>query len=67
LAQLPLIFDPSGEYFSKPGIYADLCMPTVLGTVAISAFIDSYMITKRTSMEANPNKNNKIEKNYFYS
>jgi cell volume regulation protein A len=47
MAQLPIIFDPSGNYFPNPGIYADLCMPIVLGTVAFSSFIGSYMIKKR--------------------
>jgi cell volume regulation protein A len=48
MAQLPLIFDPEGTYFSKPEIYANLSMPIVLGTVAFSAFLGSHMIEKRT-------------------
>ena len=27
MAQLPLIFDPTGLYFVNAGIYPDICMP----------------------------------------
>ena len=37
MSQLPLIFDPNRQYFLKPEIYPDLCMPIVLGTVLFAA------------------------------
>jgi cell volume regulation protein A len=46
MAQLPLIFDPAGRFFADTTIYANLCMPIVLGTVVFSSFIGSYMIRK---------------------
>ncbi len=55
MAQLPLIYDPEGAIFPNPSIYADLCMPIVLCTVAFSAFIGSHMIKNRTGMKKNVN------------
>jgi cell volume regulation protein A len=60
MAQLPMIFDPAGEYFPNTGIYADICLPIVLGSVAYSAFIGSYMIKKKI-LRKNP-ENTIIEK-----
>ena len=37
MSQLPLIFDPNKEYFLDPGIYPNLVMPIVLGTVLFAA------------------------------
>ncbi|MBD3204735.1 hypothetical protein GF319_00150 [Candidatus Bathyarchaeota archaeon] len=39
MSQLPEIFDPTGEFFLTPGIYPDLCMPIVLGTIIFSGLI----------------------------
>jgi hypothetical protein len=52
MTQLPLIFDPDGVFFSDPGIYADLCMPIVLGTVAFSAFLGTSMIIRRIGSDS---------------
>jgi cell volume regulation protein A len=46
MAQLPLIFDPTGRFFPDTAIYANLCMPIVFGTVVFSAFFGSYMIKR---------------------
>jgi cell volume regulation protein A len=47
MSQLPMIFDPQGNYFVNPSIYPNLCMPIVLGTVIYSGILGPYMI-KRT-------------------
>jgi cell volume regulation protein A len=39
MSQLPEIFDPNGQFFLTPGIYPDLCMPIVLGTIIFSGLI----------------------------
>jgi cell volume regulation protein A len=46
MSQLPLIFDPNRQYFLKPEVYPDLCMPIVLGTVLFAA-IAGPIIAKR--------------------
>jgi len=37
MSQLPMVYDPTGTYFSNTGIFPDLCMPIVLGTIIYSA------------------------------
>jgi cell volume regulation protein A len=46
MSQLPLIFDPDKLHFINPGIYPDIAMPIVLGTILYSSFIGP-MIVKR--------------------
>jgi cell volume regulation protein A len=43
MSQLPLIFDPNQEYFLEPGIYPNLVMPIVLGTVLVAALAAPFM------------------------
>lgn len=45
MSQLPAIWDLEGIYFPNPGIYAELCLPIVLGTV-IFASIFSPLIAR---------------------
>jgi hypothetical protein len=42
-----MIFDPTGKYFPNTGIYADIFLPIVLGSIAYSAFVDPYLIKKK--------------------
>jgi len=37
MSQLPMIYDPTGEYFANPGIYPDIAMPIVLGIVILNS------------------------------
>jgi len=50
MSQLPFIFDPNRQYFLKPEVYPDLCMPIVLGTVLFAAVagpvIAKWQLTK---------------------
>ncbi|KON30721.1 hypothetical protein AC482_03160 [miscellaneous Crenarchaeota group-15 archaeon DG-45] len=50
MSQLPFIFDPNRQYFLNPGIYPDLCMPVVLGTVLFAAIagptVAKWQLTK---------------------
>jgi len=46
MSQLPMVFDPDGRYFVDAGIYPDLCMPIVVGTVIYSA-LAGPLIAKR--------------------
>ena len=43
MSQLPLIYDPDLEYFLDPGIYPNLVMPIVLGTVLVAALAAPLM------------------------
>jgi potassium/hydrogen antiporter len=51
MAQLPQLYDPSGSVFLTPGIYPDICMPIVLGTILYSGLIGPWMITNELSAE----------------
>ncbi len=46
MSQLPMVFDPRGNYFIDAEIYPNLCMPVVLGTVIFAA-LATPMIAKR--------------------
>jgi cell volume regulation protein A len=39
MSQLPMIYDPLGNFFVNSAIYPDLCMPIVLGTVIYGALV----------------------------
>jgi cell volume regulation protein A len=52
MSQLPHLFDPQSSVFLTPGIYPDICMPIVLGTILYSGLIGPWMITN----ELNKNK-----------
>lgn len=42
MSQLPLIYDSTGVFFENSGIYPDLAMPMVLGTVIYSNLAGQY-------------------------
>jgi len=46
MSQLPQIWDPTKVRFLSPGLYPDLCMPIVLGTILFSGLIAPMMITR---------------------
>ena len=46
MAQLPQLYDPGGVHFLTPGLYPDICMPIVLGTILFSGLMAPYMITR---------------------
>lgn len=45
MAQLPQIWDPNGLHFLTPGLYPDICMPIVLGTILYSGLVSPFMIS----------------------
>lgn len=49
MSQLPLIFDPTGQFFVNASIYPDLCMPIVLGTVIYSAIVSPIGVRQALS------------------
>jgi potassium/hydrogen antiporter len=51
MSQLPQIWDPSGIHFIIPGIYPDICMPIVLGTILFSGLVAPMMITKELDIK----------------
>jgi cell volume regulation protein A len=46
MSQLPLIYDPEGIVFRNPGLYPDICMPIVLGTILYSGLIGPWIIRR---------------------
>jgi cell volume regulation protein A len=46
MSQLPTLYDPTGKYFLTPGLYPDICMPIVLGTILYSGLLGPWMIKK---------------------
>jgi cell volume regulation protein A len=46
MSQLPQLYDPTGLYFFTPGLYPDICMPIVLGTILYSGLLGPWMIEK---------------------
>jgi cell volume regulation protein A len=60
-SQLPMIFDPTGQYFVNTGIYPNLCMPIVLGTVIYSSIFGQLVGRKLRNPETAPD--NKGEDN----
>ena len=44
MSQLPMLYDPSGDIFLTPGLYPDICMPIVLGTILYSGLLGPWMI-----------------------
>ena len=51
MSQLPMLYDPTGNYFLTPGLYPDICMPIVLGTILYSGLLGPRMIEKELSPE----------------
>ena len=51
MSQLPEIYDPYGKFFLTPGIYPDLCMPIVLGTIIFSGFIGPVLAKRAIAEE----------------
>lgn len=39
MSQLPLIFDPTNQFFTDPQLFPNLCMPIVLGTILYSGLV----------------------------
>ena len=50
MSQLPLIFDPDKLHFNNPGIYPDIAMPIVLGTILYSSFIGPIIVKRGLSL-----------------
>ncbi|MCJ7731180.1 cation:proton antiporter, partial [Candidatus Bathyarchaeota archaeon] len=50
MAQLPQIYDPRGSVFLTPGIYPDICMPIVLGTILFSGIVGPWMISNELEL-----------------
>ena len=46
MSQLPQIWDPNRVRFLSPGLYPDICMPIVLGTIVFSGLIAPIIITR---------------------
>jgi cell volume regulation protein A len=46
MSQLPQLYDPTGVYFLTPGLYPDICMPIVLGTILYSGLLGPWMINR---------------------
>ena len=46
MSQLPQIYDPDSVYFLTPGLYPDICMPIVLGTILYSGLIGPWIINR---------------------
>jgi cell volume regulation protein A len=46
MSQLPQLYDPTGSIFLTPGLYPDICMPIVLGTILYSGLIGPWMINR---------------------
>ena len=44
MSQLPMLYDPNGAIFLTPGLYPDICMPIVLGTILYSGLLGPWMI-----------------------
>jgi cell volume regulation protein A len=51
MSQLPQLYDPTGAIFLKPGLYPDICMPIVLGTILYSGLVGPRMIDKDLAPE----------------
>lgn len=51
MSQLPQIWDPNGIHFITPGIYPDICMPIVLGTILFSGLVAPMMITRELDIK----------------
>ena len=50
MSQLPLIFDPDKLHFMNPGIYPDIAMPIVLGTILYSSFVGPFLVRRGLSL-----------------
>ena len=46
MSQLPQLYDPTGVFFLTPGLYPDICMPIVLGTILYSGLLGPWMINE---------------------
>ena len=46
MSQLPQIYDPDRVYFLTPGLYPDICMPIVLGSILYSGLLGPWMINR---------------------
>ena len=54
MSQLPSLYDPTGAIFLTPGLYPDICMPIVLGTILYSGLIGPWMISNDLADEVKP-------------
>jgi cell volume regulation protein A len=46
MSQLPQIYDPEAVYFLTPGLYPNISMPIVLGTILYSGLFAPWMINR---------------------
>jgi len=47
MSQLPLIYDPQGQFFLSPQAYTNLCFITVLGTVLYGAVLGPLLVKRK--------------------
>ena len=52
LSQLPIIYDPSRQFFENPEMYPNIVMPVVLGTVLFAAIATPIVLSR--SIKQNP-------------
>jgi cell volume regulation protein A len=55
MSQLPMIYDPNGIKFHNPGLYPDICMPIVLGTILYSGLLGPWIIRRELALNKSPN------------
>jgi len=54
MSQLPQLYDPNAQVFLTPGLYPDICMPIVLGTILYSGLIGPWMINEELKPKEEP-------------
>lgn len=54
MSQLPQLYDPNGIYFLTPGLYPDICMPIVLGTILYSGLLGPRLIAQQLNPKKSP-------------
>jgi cell volume regulation protein A len=54
MSQLPQLYDPNGVHFLTPGLYPDICMPIVLGTILYSGLIGPRLIEQELTPKVSP-------------
>jgi cell volume regulation protein A len=52
MSQLPLIYDPEAVYFLTPGLYPNISMPIVLGTILYSGLLGPWIISRDLNARA---------------
>ena len=54
MSQLPMLYDPNGTIFLTPGLYPDICMPIVLGTILYSGLLGPILIKQELKLKSTP-------------